>query len=309
LEPSSDTPVEADEDGAAHQPAIAWLSRLAITHDPRLKTLYAELSASSIMPFRSADAARVGAAQAFAALANWGEGLRAAQQPALERCEAELAALGEERHLLREQIVLNIKELDDLQEATRTERAAVKDLTDKLDQQTRKLTSLTNENASLQDRLNAYAERAEAEAALAEQGFDQSGRFMDLIERVTLDAGAERFAGVIRLFAASAQSHAIYGPYLKLDPGEYEVCMAFSMTPHGLGNPVAVVELALNVHSVLATRRFEGAKLIPQQFIMREIVKIPPQSSETDRPEFELRLWIDQIKQAEVGLAYIRKLS
>lgn len=283
-EPSLDTPVEADEDSAAHQQAIAWLSQLAITHDPRLKALYAELCASSIMPFRSAEAARVGAARAFAALANWGEGLRAAQQPALEQCEAELAALVEERHLLREQIVLNIKELDDLYAARRTERAAVKDLT-------------------------AYAERAEAEAALAAQGFDQSGRFMDLIERVTLGTGAEQFDGVIRIFAVSPQSHAIYGPYLKLDPGEYEVCMAFSMTPRGLGSPVAVVELALNVDDVVATRRFEGAKFIPQQFIMREIVTIPPQSSETDRPEFELRLWIDQIKRAEVGLAYIRKLS
>lgn len=307
--PLLDDAIEADEASAMLQAGVAWLSRLAITHDPRLKGLNAELSASSIMPFRSADAAKVSVSQAFAALANWGEDQRTAQQPALEKCQAELAALKEERQLLREQIVLNIKELDVLQAAIRTERAAVKNLADKIDQQTPKLTSLINENVGLKEQLTTYTERAEAEAALAVQGFDQSGRFMDLRERVTLGAGVERLDGVIRLSAASAQSHAIYGPYIKLDPGEYEVCMALSMMPHGLGSPVAVVELVLNADGVLATRRFEGTKLIPQQFIMREIVTIPPQSSETDRPEFELRLWIDQIKRAEVALAYIRKLS
>lgn len=285
-EPSSGNTREEGGVSAAHVAAMTWLTRVAIPHDPRLKGMLAELSASSIIPLRPADVAKIGAGQAFAAL----------------------SALHEERDLLREQILLNIKELDDLDASARADRASVEALTAKLDRQSDKLTALTNENAALQGNLSAYAARAEAEAALAVQGFDQSGRFMDLIERVSLGTGVERSDGVIRLSAASAQSHGIYGPYLTLDPGKYEVCVAFSMTPRGLGEPVAVIEVVHNVDDLLAMRRFEGSKLKSQHFIMREVVTIPPRTSEADRPEFELRLWTDQIKHAEVGLAYVRRL-
>lgn len=298
------------------------LSRMILHHDPILPSLLDELEAASVSTLAAKRPTAGPVSDVMAALAGWRARLRRVDEleekvevqqtraqtlnTMLEAHRQEITSLKIERDLLRKQVELQLEAMSaQAAQSKDTPSPESQQLVRRIEAQEREVAAARQESALLSKQL-AAAKEAEAAAHAANAALPWTS--VDLIEKVSLGQGTTRGHGIILLSAESVQTHAVFGPYLRLPHGTYEACIALRLKPRGLGRPVAVLELAWNVDDILGLRRIEGARLQDQSFVLREAFAISPEQAKTEGQGLEVRLWTDQIAAGEVSVLCIRKL-
>lgn len=132
----------------------------------------------------------------------------------------------------------------------------------------------------------------------------------DLLPRLSTGPGGERRDGGIALTSA-AGGHAVYGPYLSLEPGQYELKLSFKATPAAPPRTAAACAILLELYAApftLLLRPLRAADLhsgtMTYRFtITEELLDIAPWSA------LELRLAVDHDVQATLIAATLERLE
>jgi len=220
---------------------------------------------------------------------------------------AEVEQTAQERRLLRDQVALQLDEMATTSKRLEVLEKQMQDLKLNLRTKARSIASLERERAALKQELREKRENTASAPALFKQASGMPSYNLDLIESVSLAAGTTREDGVIRISSDACRKHAFYGPYLQLEPGDYEITIGGTLTPDGIRKPVAVADLAINANEILLARKVEGKRFQSHPFILREAFSLTREMLASNKNGLEVRLWTDGISSAEVTVAHLRK--